>query len=162
MSVNHPLPQTGAALPVCLALATLIVMAATRAMTAAGFETRLISSATEYQRHFAVAEQALSDGLTLAADNTNLWPAIPDSDAVLPHPLADISLRRLATDTHCPGFTAGVRTHLEIRATLAEPAYRRRRHVLGFSVCSEECSTTDCLAAVAAPVMSYWLIEDAA
>lgn len=150
----------GAALPACLALAGLLALLTLETLTTAQLETQLISTASRYRQNFVLAEGALADGLALTADNPAEWPATAAASTELGHTNTDLSLRQVTTDSNCPAFTSGERRHFELRASLRQPDYRQRHHLLGFTVCMETCTEPACLAAIDAPVIHYWTIEE--
>jgi hypothetical protein len=152
----------GATLPAVLLLLAAAMLTALAALRSAASETRLTGTLLNSYSAFALAELGIAAGLQTAVMNP---AALSATNTLTLSPQSVNGLGRYTTlirpagrDDFCPALAPlpANRMHFEIVATGDANDSITTTHVQGFYICSELCTTADCVAAEMPPVRSYW------
>jgi len=154
--------QSGAVLPVTLAILAATTMLGIGALRAATELARLGTALIAARGAFTGAELGLAAGLDIAANRPAELPvtaALSLPALSLPAGRVEVTLLPVATDTDCPALapSAAERSNYEIHATAFAGQAAVTTHVLGFHLCRELCTNPGCIAVESAPAFGYWL-----
>jgi len=154
-------PQSGSALPLILALLTVLSATAIAITRTAVANTRLTASVSAAGATFRLAAEATTNTLQTARQQPALLPAngitqLPD----LQHQSgsAQITVHHIGTVASCAALAPlpGVRHDYEIRVTANGPRGALSHHRQGFYICREACAATPCIGVETLAMPSYW------
>lgn len=154
-------PQSGSALPVILALLTVLSATAIAITRTAVANTRLTASVSAAGVAFRLADEATTNTLQTVRQQPALLPA--SGIAQLPgmqhqSGSAQIQVHYMGTVASCAAMAplAGVRHNYEIRVTANGPRGARSHHRQGFYICREACAAAPCIGVETLAMPSYW------
>jgi hypothetical protein len=161
------LQQQGAALPICLLVGAILVMLASNALRGTLTEARTVAAIVHHSEAFALTNQATRIALQYAAEHPLLLADLTPESA--PLTVIDtnenganrfVELSFISEDEQCPEYLHGTRRHYELYAAVTLASTLQQQQLQGFYICIEECTATDCIAAISPTTSSYWTYGD--
>jgi hypothetical protein len=163
----HTLIRTaGSALPVAIAILALLSMLGITAIQSATLEAQFTHSLADAQNAFALASYGIDQAHHTVMRNPDQLPE-PTEGAVTQLPQVNVpdigtttaTIRFLGRDDHCLELepAPGERLHYEISST-GKANTALSQQIQGIALCTEVCSTTNCVGAEQPTKRTYWAV----